>query len=138
MSETMRKKLNDMHPTFQELKAGDAIAYAPVCITYNANSDHSAAKDAFVAPFAMRIVDIIVKANATNALGTLVPQKGTDAMCTGITCAADGAVSRLADGAVVANDARLTLAAGDTVKVLSSGGTAANTRGFVTFVAVRV
>ena len=138
MSETMRKKLNDMHPTFQEQQAGNAIAYSPVVITYNANSDHSTAKQAFVAPFAMRIVDISVKANATNASGTLVPQKGTDAMCTGITCAADGAVSRLAAGAVVANDARLTLAAGDVVNIQSVGGTAANTRGFVTFMAVRL
>lgn len=112
--------------------------YSPVIITYAADSDHSTAKAAFVAPFAMRIVDVIVKANATNASGALVPQKGTDAMCTGITCAADGAVSRLSAGAVVANDARLTLAAGDTVKILSSGGTAANTRGHVTFVAVRL
>ena len=138
MSETMRKKLNNMHPTFQELQAGDAIAYAPVLITYNANSDHSTAKPAFVAPFAMRIVDVTVKANATNASGTLVPQKGTDAMCTGIACAADGAVSRLAAGAVVANDARLILAAGDTVNIQSVGGTAASTRGFVTFMAVRL
>ena len=91
-----------------------------------------------MAPFPLRIVDIIVKANATNASGTLVPQKGSDAMCTGITCAADGAVSRLAAGAVVANDARLTLATGDQVKILSSGGTAANTRGHVTFIGVRV
>ena len=85
--------------------------YSPVIIPYAADSDHSTAKAAFVAPFAM---------------------------CTGITCAADGAVSRLSAGAVVANDARLTLAAGDTVKILSSGGTAANTRGHVTFIGVRL
>lgn len=112
--------------------------YSPVIINYAVTADHSTAQAAFVAPFQMRIVDIIVKANATNASGTLVPRKGADAMCTGITCAADGAVSRLAAGAVVANDARLTLAKGDTVNVISSGGTAANTRGFVTFIAVRV
>lgn len=121
----------------QKVKLGESIRetqlYAPVIITYDANSDHSTAKNAFVAPFAMRIDDITVKADATNASGTLVPQKGTDAMCTGITCAADGAVSRMAAGAVKANDARLILAAGDVVKILSSGGTAANTRGFMTF-----
>lgn len=112
--------------------------YSPVVINYAVAADASTAVDAFVAPFAMRILDIIVKANATNGSGTLVPQKGADAMCTGITCATDGAVSRLAAGAVVANDARLTLAKGDTVKILSSGGTAANTRGYVTFIGVRV
>jgi len=112
--------------------------YSPVVFTYAVAADASTAVNAFVAPFPMRILDVIVKANATNASGTIVPQKGADAMCTGITCAADGAVSRLAAGAVVANDARLILATGDTVKVLSSGGTAANTRGFVTFIGVRV
>lgn len=112
--------------------------YSPVVITYAADSDHSTAKAAFKAPFPMRILDIIVGAKATNASGTLVPQKGTDAMCTGITCAADGAVSRLAAGAVVANDARLILAKGDTVNIQSVGGTAENTRGHVTFIGVRL
>jgi len=112
--------------------------YSPVVINYAVTANHTAAQQAFVAPFAMRILDIIVKANATNSSGTLVPRKGTDAMCTGITCAVDGAVSRLAAGATVANDARLTLAKGDTVNIISVGGTVANTRGFVTFIGVRV
>ncbi|MBA4274016.1 MAG: hypothetical protein C0436_00020 [Alphaproteobacteria bacterium] len=119
-------------------KLDELDVYSPVIINYNADSDHTSAKQAFVAPFAMRIVDIIVKANATNASGTLVPRKGADAMCTGIACATDGTVSRLAAGATVANDARLSLVAGDIVNIISSGGTAANTRGFVTFIAVRV
>lgn len=113
-------------------------AYSPVVFTYAVAADTSTAATAFVAPFPMRILDIIVKANATNASGTIVPRKGTDAMCTGIACATDGAVSRLSAGAVVANDARLSLTTGDTVTVISSGGTAANTRGFVTFVGVRL
>ena len=112
--------------------------YSPVVFTFAVTADASTALNAFVAPFPMRILDVIVKANATNASGTLVPQKGSDAMCTGITCAADGAVSRLVAGAVVANDARLTLATGDQVKVQSVGGTTANTRGFVTFIGIRV
>lgn len=112
--------------------------YSPVVISYDVAADASTAVSAFVAPFAMRILDVIVKATATNSSGALVPQKGADAMCTAIACATDGTVSRLAAGAVVANDARLTLAKGDTVKILSSGGTAANTRGYVTFIGVRV
>ena len=112
--------------------------YSPVVIAYEADSDHTAAKQAFVAPFAMRILDVLVKANATNASGTLVPRKGADAMCTGITCAADGAVSRMVAGAVVANDARLTLAKGDVVNIISTGGTVAATRGHVTFIGVRL
>jgi len=120
----------------QQLNEMDA--YSPVVINYAVSADHSTAQPAFVAPFNMRILDIIVKANATQGSGTLVPRRGADAMCTGITCAADGAVSRLAAGATVANDARLTLEKGDTVNIISVGGTAANTRGFVTFIGVRV
>lgn len=111
---------------------------AAILFNYAVTTDASTAQTAFIAPFPVRVIDIIVKANATNASGTLIPSKGTDPMCTGIACATDGTVSRLAAGAAVANDARLTLASGDTVTVLSSGGTAANTRGFITFVCVRV
>jgi hypothetical protein len=119
-------------------KENEFNLYSPVVINYAVTNDHSTDKAAFVAPFPMRILDIIVKANATQGSGTLVPKKGTDAMCTAIACAADGTVSRLAAGALFANDARLTLATGDTVNIQSVGGTAANTRGFVTFVGVRV
>jgi hypothetical protein len=107
-------------------------------INYAVTADASTDQVAFVAPFPMRIVDIIVKANATNASGTIVPKKATTAMCTGITCAADGAVSRLAAGALVAGDANLTLTTGDLVRVQSVGGTASATRGFVTFIGIRV
>jgi hypothetical protein len=129
---------NDFHPTAQGVGLGDAVFSSPIVITYDANSDHTVAQQAFVAPFAMRIVDISVKANAANASGTLVPRKGTDAMCTGIVCAVDGAVSRIVAGATAANDARLTLAKGDVVNVISTGGTVAATRGFVTFTGVRL
>lgn len=118
--------------------ANEDTLYGAVVFNYAVAADASTDVTAFTAPFAMRILDIIVKANATNASGTLVPKKGTNAMCTAITCATDGTVSRLAAGAVVANDAYLTLAAGDAVKIQSVGGTAANTRGYVTFLAVRV
>lgn len=118
--------------------ANEEIAYGPVVFTYTVAADATTAVTAFTAPFAFRVLDIIVKANATNASGTLVPQKGATALCTGITCAADGAVSRLAAGAVTANDANLTFAAGDLFKIASVGGTTANTRGHVTVIGVRV
>lgn len=134
--------IDRMHPDAQRVKLGSHLKEMQetglVAFTFAVGADASTALTAFTAPFAMRIVDVIVKANATNASGALVPQKGADAMCTGIACATDGAVTHMSAGAVVANDARLTLAAGDVVKVLSSGGTAANTRGHVTFLAVRV
>jgi hypothetical protein len=119
-------------------KENEFNLYSPVVINYAVTNDHSTDKAAFVAPFPMRILDIIVKGNATQGSGTLLPKKGTDAMCTAIACAADGVVSRLAAGALAAQDARLTLATGDTVNIQSVGGTAANTRGLVTFVGVRV
>jgi len=56
-------------------------------------------------------------------------------MCTAITCAVDGAVARMAAGAVVANKAFLILATGDTVNVIAAG---AGDRGIVTFLAVRI
>lgn len=118
--------------------ANEEIAYGPVVFTYAVAADATTALTAFTAPFAFRVLDIIVKANATNASGTLVPQKGATALCTGITCATDGAVSRLSAGAVTANDANLTFAAGDLFKVASVGGTTANTRGHVTVIGVRV
>lgn len=116
----------------------DLEAYSPIVINYAVTADATTAQTAFVAPYAMRIIDIMVKANATNASGTLVPRKGADAMCTGITCAADGAISRMVAGAVVANDARLVLAKGDTVVVISVGGTTAATRGYVSFIGTKI
>jgi len=92
----------------------------------------------FTAPFAMRIDDIIVNAQATEGSGVVTPTKGTDAICTAIACAADGAVTHMSAGAVVANKARLVLAAGDIVNVQASGGTATNIRGIVTVLGHRI
>jgi hypothetical protein len=113
----------------------DLNQYSPVIVTYDVASDHSTAKPAFVAPFPMRIVDIIVAAQATSGSGSITPRKGTDAMCTAIGCATDGAVARFAAGAVVANKAFMVLAKGDTVNVIANGST---DRGIVTFIGVRV
>jgi hypothetical protein len=109
--------------------------YSPVIIKYDVAADTSAATAAFVAPFPMQITDIHVIAQATSGGGTITPRKGADAMCTAIACATDGAVSRLAAGAVVANAARLILAKGDTVNVIANG---AADRGIVVFTGVRV
>jgi hypothetical protein len=112
------------------------LQYSPAVFKYDVAADTTTAAVAFVAPFAMQIVDISVTAQATSGSGTITPRKGaTDAMCTAITCATDGAVSRLAAGAVVANAARLILAKGDSVYVIANGST---DRGVVTFWAVRL
>ena len=113
----------------------DELQYSPAIFKYDISADTSTAKAAFVAPFAMQIVDITVNCQATVSNGTVTPRKATDAMCTAIACATDGVVSRLAAGTVVANAARLILAKGDTVNVITAN---AGDRCIVTFLAVRL
>lgn len=133
MSEVNRAIINGMNPTAEKAKLGDMATYAPVIfrkeITGAANST---AVQAFTAPFAMRIVDIIVEATATVSGGTVTPKKGTTAMCTAIACAADKAVTHMSAGAVVA---ALALAAGDVVNLVTAN---AGDRGIVTFIGARL
>lgn len=136
------EKITRMHPDAQAVGLGakmkDLQDYAPVAINYAVTADATGALTAFVAPFAMDIVDIIVQARATAADETLTPinagqaGSGTDAMCTAIACAADGTVTHMSAGA---DDTKLRLAAGDIVKVDASKDTV---RGLVTFIGVRV
>lgn len=131
--------VNRMNPDAQAAQLGSSIKetqdYAPVIFQKKIAADATAAPTAFTAPFAMEIVDIIVQAQATVENGAITPLKGTDAMCTAIACATDGAVTHMSAGAVVANAARLILAAGDVVKVDAAN---AGDRGIVTFIGVRV
>ena len=124
---------NDNSPPAQQAKLGDAVYAAPVAFEYAITSAANAEDQvAFVAPFAMRIVDIIVRATATSGSGTVEPKKGTTAMCTAIDCAADGAVTHMSAGAVAA---ALALAEGDVVNVETNG---AGDRGVVAFIGVRL
>lgn len=109
--------------------------YSPFILRFPVTVDSTTAKAAFVAPFPMQILDVLVLAQATSGGGTITPRKGADAMCTAIACATDGALTRMSAGAVVANAARLILAKGDTVNVIAAG---AADRGIVTFIGVRV
>lgn len=136
------EKLTRMHPDAQAVGLGakmkDLQDYAPVAINYAVTADATGALTAFVAPFAMDIVDIIVQARAAAVGETLTPinagQAGsaTDAMCTAIACAAAGTVTHMSAGA---DATKLRLAAGDIVKVGASKDTV---RGLVTFIGVRV
>lgn len=109
--------------------------YSPVIVEYAVAADRTAAVQAFVAPFPMRITRIDVLAQASSGGGTITPRKATNAMCTAITCAVDGVVASMAAGAVVANAAYLILAKGDVVNVIAAN---AADRGIVTFYGVRV
>ena len=85
----------------------------------------------FTAPYAMRIIDVIVTGCAAVDSGTAKIMKGTNEICTAIACAADGAVTHMSAGA---NKARMVLAAGDVINAQAAGGTAANIRGIITVV----
>lgn len=136
LTTTQKDRLNnDFNPTAQAAGLGDALFAAPVIFEYTVAADASTAVAAFTAPFAMRIAFISVRCTAANASGTLVPEKGTTAMCTGITCAVDLVVTNWSAGVVAAE---ILLAAGDVVSVKSVGGTTANTRGVITFIGVRL
>ena len=126
-----------------EIKAlGDSLAESQAgevfYKTYDVDADRSSIVTAFTAPYAMRIVDIIVEGRAASTNGVLTPSKGADAMCTAIDCAVDGEIKRMAEGAAEATKARRILAAGDLVRVTAGGDDASITRGLITFVGVRI
>ena len=134
--------LNRVFPDFQkigvgtkldEIQAGQIVAY-----TAEKAASFSTAVALFTAPFAMQIVDVIVEALATVGSGTVKVMKATTEICTAIACAADGAVTHVSAGATVALKAHRTLAVGDVVNIQAAGGTAANIRGRVTVVGVRL
>lgn len=128
-------RLDKSNPELERTGAFNRVKYAPVIFQYKIEADATGAPTAFVAPFPMEISDITVLAQATVGGGTVTPQKGADAMCTAIACATDGAMTRMSAGAVVANKARLILAAGDLVKVDAAN---AGDRGIVTFLGYRI
>ena len=140
LSTTEAKRLDRSNPELERVSAfqkineritGGVVAYT---LDRSAAAFSAAAAAVFTAPFAMRIIDVIVTACATEGSGTVNVLKGTDAICTAIACAADGAVTHMSAGAVVANKARMVLAAGDVINAQAVGGTAANIRGIVTVV----
>ena len=134
LTTNQKNRLNkDFHPTAQETSLGDALFAAPVIFEYAITADASDGDlTAFTAPFAMRLTDITVRATATEGGGTVTPKKGTDAMCTAITCAADKAVTSWSEGVEAAH---ILLAAGDEVKVETNG---ADDRGVIVFTGVRL
>ena len=135
-------KLDRMNPTTQEMALGTSLKEGQTgqMLAYTAlkSADFSTAVAVFAAPFAMRIVDVIVEALATSSSGTVKVLKATTEICTAIACAADGAVTHMSAGATVASIAQRTLATGDIMSIQAAGGTAANIKGYVTIIGVRV
>lgn len=137
-------RLDGANPEFERAtpfaKMADGFTGNVVSFTLDrsAAAFSAAAAAIFTAPYAMRIIDVIVNAQATEGSGTAQILKGTDQICTAIACATDGAVTHMSAGAVVANKARLVLAAGDVVSAQAAGGTATNIRGIITVVGQRL
>jgi len=120
------------------LTANQTLNIAPVVFSYEVAADATGAPVAFVAPCDLYLIDIIVEARATSGGATLSPinagtaGSGTDAMCTAIACAADGAVTHMSAGA---DDTKLLLPKGTVVKVDASAN---DVRARVSFIGIRV
>ena len=114
-----------------ERQTGGVVAFT---LDKSAAAFNAAAAPVFTAPYAMRIIDVIVTGCAAQNDGAVTVYKGTDAICAAIACAADGAVTHMSAGALVDNKARMVLAAGDVINAQAVGGTAENIRGIVTVV----
>lgn len=120
----------------QEGMGGNVVAYT---LDKSAAPFSAAAALVFTAPYAMRIIDVIVTGQAAQTDGAVTVYKGTDAIGTAIACAVDGTVSHLAAGVAVTNKALMVLAAGDVVNAQVTAGTeATKVRGIVTVVCQRL
>jgi|GEM_PF-3083660 len=134
--------IDRMNSVAQKVSLGTRLRtlelYSPFIYTYEIAADATGAPTAFTAPYDLRITDIIAESQASESGATVTPidagsaGSGTDAMCTAIACAADGAVTHMSAGA---DNTHLLLSEGDVVKVDASHSTV---RGFVTFIGYRV
>ena len=140
MTSNEAKRLDNSNPEFERVSAFQKInerqtgAVVAFTLDKSGAAFNAAAAPVFTAPYAMRIIDVIVTGCAAQNDGAVTVYKGTDAICTAIACAADGAVTHMSAGADVANKARMVLAAGDVINAQAVGGTAENIRGIVTVV----
>lgn len=124
---------------FQKIQEGFGGSVLAFTLDKSAGPFNAAAVPVFTAPFAMRIIDVIVTGQAAQTDGAVTVSKGTDAIGTAIACAVDGTVSHLAAGVAAANKALMVLAAGDVVKAQVTAGTDATlVRGIVTVVCQRL
>ena len=115
-----------------ERQTGGVVAFT---LDKSAGAFNTEAVAVFTAPYAVRIIDVIVTACATEANGAVTVYKGDNAIGAAIACAADGAVTHISAGVAVANKAHMVLAAGDVVNAQVTAGTDATlVRGIVTVV----
>jgi hypothetical protein len=84
-------------------------------------------------PFALEILDVVVQPQGASTNGTMKLASGAGDITNAMTAAADKTIAR----AGTIDNAYSTLAAGDTLKVVCAGDSAAATVGLVTITAVR-
>jgi hypothetical protein len=124
---------------FQKIQEGFGGSVLAFTLDKSEAAFNAAAVPVFTAPFAMRIIDVIVTGQAAQTDGAVTVYKGTNAIGTAIACAVDGTVSHLAAGVAVANKALMVLDAGDVVNAQVTAGTdATKVRGIVTVVCQRL
>ena len=141
MTSNEAKRLDNSNPEFERVSAFQKInerqmgAVVAFTLDKSGAAFNAAAAPVFTAPYAMRIIDVIVTGCAAQNDGAVTVYKGTDAIGTGVACAADGAVTHLSAGVVVENKAHMVLAAGDVVNAqVTAGSDATKVRGIVTVV----
>ena len=141
MTSNEAKRLDNSNPEFERVRPFQEInerqmgAVVAFTLDKSGAAFNEAAAPVFTAPYAMRIIDVIVTGCAAQTDGAVTVYKGTDAIGTAIACAADGAVTHLSAGVVVENKAHMVLAAGDVVNAqVTAGSDATKVRGIVTVV----
>ncbi len=95
-------------------------------------ASHSTASVLFTAPFAMRIVDVLVECLATSSSGTVTVRKATTAITNAIVCATVKNVTRVT---TLESDALATLAKGDSITAIAN---ATADTGYVTVIGYRI
>ena len=124
-------KLGDIPESDLEVLA-ESTADTPVMITYAVTADATSGLAIYdsAVPFDFEILDVVVQCTAANASGTLKLTDGTSDITDAIVCAVDKTIGR----AGTIDDAKSSLSAGDTLKVVSNG---AADRGTVTIIGKR-
>jgi len=132
ITDAQRVELNNgMNPVAQKSGLGDAVYSAPVMFEAEIAAAANATPVSIDVPFACEVIDVTVQARAASGSGTATLRKGTSAISDAIAMAVDTTIAR----AGTIDDAYSTLAAGDSLNVITNG---ANDRGLVQVVCKRL
>lgn len=127
--------LDGMNPDAQKVALGSAVRnveqYGLCILEADIDAAANATAKSVTVPFACEVVDVIVQARATSGSGTATVRVSTNAISDAIVMAVDTTIVR----AGTINDAYSTLAAGDSLNVITNG---ANDRGLVEIVVKRL